>query len=101
MIPDKILKVFAYELAPIIPDIYNSSIIQCVFPIPNVPLPQNMKDDLRPISLTSQISKVMEGFTALTKLFAHIESKLDTKQFALPGNSTTPNIPPAHHFVCP
>jgi hypothetical protein len=110
MIPDKILKVFAYELAPIIPDIYNSSIIQGVFPmnlkrsivvpIPNVPLPQNMKDDLRPISLTSQISKVMEGFT-LTKLFAHIESKLDTKQFALPRKSTTPNIPPAHHFVCP
>ena len=97
MIPNKILKVFAYELAPVNTDIYNSSIIQGVFsfnlkrsivaPIPKVSLPQSMEDDLRPISLTSQISKVMEGFT-LKKLFAQIESKLDT-QFALPGNSTT------------
>ncbi|CAB4011843.1 RNA-directed DNA polymerase from mobile element jockey, partial [Paramuricea clavata] len=59
-----------------------------VVPIPKVSLPQSVEDDLRPISLTSQISKVMEGFT-LTKLFAQIESKLDTKQFALPRKSTT------------
>jgi hypothetical protein len=98
MIPNKILKVFAYELAPVITDIYNSSTIQGVFlmnlkrsivvPIPKVSLPQSVEDDLRPISLTSQISKVMEGFT-LTKLFAQIESKLDMNQFALPGKSTT------------
>ena len=72
-IPNKILKVFAYELAPVITDIYNSSIIQGVFPmnlkrsivvpIPKVPLPQRVEDDLRPISLTSQISKVMERYT--------------------------------------
>jgi hypothetical protein len=78
MIPHKILKVFAYyELAPVITDIYNSSIIQGVFPmnlkrsivvpIPKVPLPQSVEDDLRPISLMSQISKVMEGYT-LAKL---------------------------------
>ena len=95
---NKILKVFAYELAPVVTDIYNSSIIQGVFPmnlkrsivvpIPKVSLPQSVEDDLRPISLTSQISKVMEGFT-LTKLFAQMESKLDTKQFALPGKSMT------------
>jgi hypothetical protein len=98
MIPIKILKVFPYELAPVITDIYNSSIIQGAFPmnlkwsvvvpIPKVSLPQSVEDDLRPISLTSQIAKVMEGFT-LTKLFAQIESKLDMKQFALPGKSTT------------
>ena len=73
MIPNKILKVFAYELAPVITDIYNSTIVQGVFPmnlkrsivvpIPKVPLPQSVEDDLRPISLTSQISKVMEGYT--------------------------------------
>jgi hypothetical protein len=84
MIPNKILKVSASELAPVITDIYNSSIIQGVFPmnlqrsivvpIPKVSLPQSVEDDLRPISLTSQIYKVMEGFT-LTKLFAQIESK--------------------------
>ncbi|CAB3993754.1 Hypothetical predicted protein [Paramuricea clavata] len=98
MIPNKILKVFAYELSPVITDIYNSSIIQDVFPmnlkrsivvpIHKVSLPQSVEDDLRHISLTFQISKVMEGFT-LTKLFAQMESKLDTKQFVLPGKSTT------------
>ena len=102
MIPNKILKVFAYELAPVITDIYNSSIIQGVFPmnlersivvpIPKIPLPQSVEDDLRPISLTSQISKVMEGYTLPKlppKIFAQVESKLDTKQFALPRKSTT------------
>jgi hypothetical protein len=59
MISNKILKVFAYELAPVITDIYNSSIIQGVFPmnlkrsivvpIPKVSLPQSVEDDLRPI----------------------------------------------------
>ena len=78
MIPNKILKVFAYELAPVITDIYNSSIIQGVFPmnlkrsivvpIPKVSLPQSVEDDLRPISLTSQISKVMHGGIHLDKI---------------------------------
>jgi hypothetical protein len=59
MISNKILKVFAYELSPVITDIYNSSIIQGVFPmnlkrsivvpIPKVSLPQSVEDDLRPI----------------------------------------------------
>jgi hypothetical protein len=59
MIPFKILKVFAYELAPVITDIYNSSIIQGAFPmnlkrsivvpIPKVSLPESVEDDLRPI----------------------------------------------------
>jgi hypothetical protein len=76
MIPIKILKVFAYELAPVITDIYNSSIIHgalpmnlkrsIVVPIPKVSLPQSVEDDLRPTPLTSHIAKVMEGFT-LTK----------------------------------
>ena len=32
VIPNKILKVFAYELAPVIIDIYNASVKQGVFP---------------------------------------------------------------------
>ena len=72
MIPNKILIVFAYELAPVITDIYNSSIIQGVFlmnlkqsivvPIPKVSLPQSVEDDLRPIS-------VRWGLTQNLKIF--------------------------------
>jgi hypothetical protein len=72
MIPNKILIVFAYELAPVITDIYNSSIIQGVFlmnlkqsivvPIPKVSLPQSVEDDLGPIS-------VRWGLTQNLKIF--------------------------------
>ena len=34
-----------------------------VIPIPKISPPGSIEDDLRPISLTSQIGKVMEGFT--------------------------------------
>ena len=73
MLPNKILKIFACELAPIIADIYNSSMMQGVFPkalkrsivvpVPKVSPPTSIEDDLRPISLTSQIAKVMEDCT--------------------------------------
>ncbi len=73
MIPNKILETFAFELAPIITDIYNSSMTQGAFPgglkrsvvvpVPEVQPPSSIDDDLRPISLTSQIAKVMEGCT--------------------------------------
>ena len=32
LIPNKILKMFAFELAPVIADVYNSSLLQGVFP---------------------------------------------------------------------
>ena len=60
MLPNKILKIFACELAPIIADIYNSSMMQGVFPkafkrsivvpVPKVSPPTSIEDDLRPIS---------------------------------------------------
>ena len=72
VIPNNISKVFAYELAPVIMDIYDASVKQGVFPsilkrsivvpIPKISLPQTVEDDLRLISLTSQVSKVIEGF---------------------------------------
>ena len=71
-IPNRILKTFAFEFSPVIMDIYNTSVVQGVFPdrlkrsivvpIPKVSPPQTIEDDLRPISLTAQVSKVMEGF---------------------------------------
>ena len=98
MLPNKILKIFACELAPIIADIYNPSMMQGVFPkalkrsivvpVPKVSPPTSIEDDLRPISLTFQIAKVMED-CALDILFPQVINKLDTKQFALPKKSTT------------
>jgi hypothetical protein len=63
LIPNKILKMFAFELAPVIADVYNSSLSQGVVPsqlnlsivrpIPKVLPPTSIENDLRPISLTS------------------------------------------------
>ena len=97
-IPNKLLKTFAFELAPVISDIYNASMLQGTFPsklkrmfvvpIPKVSPPNTIEEDLRPISLTSQVAKIMEGFT-LESLLSQIMDKLDPKQFGLPKKSTT------------
>ena len=97
MIPNKILKIFAFEFAPVITDIFNTSMKQGIFPeqlkrsfvvpIPKVLPPSSIEDDLRPISLTSQVSKLMEGFV-LESLTSEVGHKLDPKQFALPTKST-------------
>ena len=72
-IPNRVLKEFAYELAPIIKDIYNQSMKEgyipellkssIVIPVPKINPPRTIENDLRPISLTCTIAKVMEGFT--------------------------------------
>ena len=54
-----------------------------VVAVPKVSHPTNIEEDLRPISLTSQIAKVMEDCT-LDKLFPQTVDKLHTKQFAFP-----------------
>ena len=92
------MKTFALEFASVITDIYNTSLLQGVFPdqlkrsivvpIPKVSPPQLIEDDLRHISLTAQVSKVMEGFM-LKSLVSDVGHQLDPMQFALPGKSTT------------
>ena len=67
-------------------------------PIPKTSLPQTVEEYLRPISLTSQVSKVMEGFIK-KKLLSPIEYKLDTKQFGLPSKSTTHALVLLHHSI--
>ena len=72
-IPNRILKDFALELAPLVCDIYNQSLREgyipallkssIVTPIPKVSPPALIEQDLRPISLTCTLAKVMEGFT--------------------------------------
>ena len=106
--PNKLLKLFAFELAPVITDIYNATMLQgnfpqqlkraLVIPIPKVSPPKSIEEDLRPISLTSQIGKVMEGFT-LDSLLSEVSGKLDTKQFALPGKSTTQALVYILHLI--
>ena len=97
-IPNKVLKTFAFELAPILSDIYNSSMLQGTFPeklkrsfvvpIPKVSPPNSIEEDLRPISLTAQVAEIMEGFT-LESLLLEVLDKLDPKQLSLPKKSTT------------
>ena len=72
-IPSSVLKLFAFELAPVTADLYNTSLEQgvvpsqlkssLVVPIPKTTPPKTVEEDLRPITLTSQLAKIMEGFT--------------------------------------
>ncbi|CAB4023227.1 RNA-directed DNA polymerase from mobile element jockey, partial [Paramuricea clavata] len=98
MFPNKILKTFAFELAPVISDIFNSSMTQGTFPkalkrsivvpVPKVSPPKSIEDDLRPISLTSQIAKVMEDY--FKKGFDLVDHNVIIKELTLLG--THPSI---------
>ena len=59
-----------------------------VVPVPKCSPPKVIEQDLRPISLTPHIAKVMEGLT-LDSLFKQVCDKFDSHQFALAGKSTT------------
>ena len=97
-IPNKILKDFAPELAPVIQDIYNQSLKEgyipsllkssIVTPIPKVTPPTTIESDLRPISLTCTLAKVMEGFVC-SRLLSQLDSKIDPRQYVRKGHSTT------------
>jgi hypothetical protein len=99
--PDKlnnrILKEFSQELSVVLADIYNTTLTQAyvpdllkastIVPIPKILPPKTIEEDLRPISLTCQISKVFESLT-LDRLMPEVEHHIDTKQFANKGKST-------------
>ena len=97
-IPNRLLKDFALELAPIVRDIYNQSLregyipsllkFSIVSPIPKVSPPAVIEQDLRPISLTCTLAKVMEGFTC-TRLLSQLDGMIDPSQFSRKGHSTT------------
>ena len=98
MIPNRVLKDFAPELAPLIVDIYNCSLREGHVPdllkrsiinlLPKVSTPQEIQSDLRPISLTCTLAKVMKGF-ALSRLVAQISEKLEPRQYVREGHFTT------------
>ena len=57
-------------------------------PVPRCGPPTSVESDLRPVSLTLPVPKVLEGFSAKSLLVC-VWDKLDSMQFALPGRSTT------------
>jgi len=60
-----------------------------VIPVPKVHPPQVIETDLRPISLTATLSKILESFVG-TWILDRIQDKLDVHQYgALKGRSTT------------
>lgn len=85
-VPNVILKQFAFELAPVISEIYNASLREgslppllkqaCMQPLAKQNPACSIEDDVRPVSLTSQVAKVMEGST-LVRMLPTIIDKLD------------------------
>ena len=59
-----------------------------VVPVPKCSPQKSVEEDLQPISLTSHLEKIMEGFT-LSALLNQVCDKLHVYQFALAGKSTT------------
>ena len=100
MIPNRVLKDFAPELAPLVMDIYNCSLREgydpdllkrsIINPLPKVSPPQEIQSDLRPIFLTCTLAKVMEGF-ARCRLVAQISEKLH--HASTQGRGTPPRTP--------
>ena len=96
-IPSLILKMFAFELSPILAELYNTSIKQgflpsllksaVVCPLPKRRPPESIECDVHPISLTYHTAKIMEGFT-LSRVLPGITERLDPKQFAMAGKAT-------------
>ena len=98
-IPNWVLRDFAFALSEPICTIFNYSIqhgivpalwkMANVVPIPKAHPPRSIENDLRPISLTSTLSKVLEAFVGRWMLNSLV-NKFDCRQFgALRGRSTT------------
>ena len=69
-IPNIVFKLLSLEFAPILADLYNSSLqdgyppsyLKCasVCPLPKMRPPKSIETDIRPLSLPSQVAKLME-----------------------------------------
>ena len=107
-VPAVVWKEFAFELADVIKDLYNSSLEQgvvpvqikesIVHPLPKCNPPKSVEEDLRPITLTSHLAKVMKGFT-LNCLSKQVMDKLDPKQFSINGKSTVQALVYLLHII--
>ena len=99
-LPNWLLKEYADILAAPIAEILNTSFSEYKVPrawkiadVPPLPNPSTIDDinkDLRPISLTSTLSKVAEGFVIDMDLKPVMLSVIDSSQFGfIPGSCTT------------
>ena len=96
--PNNLLKAFALELSPAIQGIYNQTLEEghipallkssIVTPILKVTPPMDIESDLRPISLTCTLAKVMKEFTC-NRLLPKIDGKIVMRQYARRGHWTT------------
>ena len=98
-LPNWFLRDFAFALCDPLCQIFNSSVREGVVPtawkraniiaIPKTKPPKSVEHDLRPISLTPTVSKVLESFVGRWMLEA-IGDRFDKKQFgAIRGRSTS------------
>ena len=97
-IPNRIIKDFAYELAEPVCHIFNTSLSTGEFP--NIwkdalitPIPKassvTCEEELRPISLTASLSKILEDFV-VNWMVDDVKHKINPQQFGcLKGSSTT------------
>ena len=96
-IPSVVPKLLPFELPPVVADLDNSTFRDRFIPpllksaivhlLPKVTPTKCIDDDVRPISLTYQLAKVLEGFT-LARVCPSIVGDLDRNQFAVAGKST-------------
>ena len=79
---------------------YLPELFKCadVRPLPKQMPPMSIENDIRPVSLTCQLAKVMEGFT-LSRISRPIINNLDPKQFAVPGKSTSHTLAYILHII--
>ena len=110
-LPNWVLREFADILAAPIAEILNTSFSECkvprawkiadVPPLPKAPTVNDINKDLRPISLTSTLSKVAEGFVIDKELKPVLLSAIDPAQFGfIPGSCTTfALISMFHHWL--
>lgn len=83
-------KEVAFEISPVVCDLYNSSLtVGCILiesPVTKCSPPKFITNDLRAITLTSQVAEVLDGFS-LDSL-QEIVNKLGHEQFSIDGKST-------------
>jgi hypothetical protein len=109
-IPNWTLKTYSTQLSGPVTSIFNASIqdsyvpqqwkVADVIPIKKVPIVKDLDNDLRPISNTPTLSKVMERFV-WQWIMEDIRSCIDIRQFgSLPGSSTAHAlISMIHHWL--
>lgn len=109
-IPNWLLKTCAPLISDPISSIFNSSIAQGFLPnvwksadvlaIPKIPKPKSVDEDLRPISLTSVLSKILERFV-FRWLSHYVWPHIDHYQYGNIKNSSTTHalIHLIHHWL--